>query len=204
MTGRGEDTRKQLLDAAATVFSRCGYARATTREIAKEARVSEGTIYRHFADKKTLFQAVFAEFDAATATAITGLSAMAGTNTVRENVLFLVRAIEEIEADLAPLRAAMSSDSDLAAVLLAPDGDAEGSAGAGIGPVAPLARYLEAEQRLGRVRADVDVRHAAFALFAIPFAAVVTGRVTSAAGAAGEVDMVGAIGVVLHGIEADT
>ncbi|MCA9925329.1 MAG: TetR/AcrR family transcriptional regulator [Anaerolineales bacterium] len=44
----------QILDAAAHVFSRQGYARATTREIAEIADVSEGTLYNYFGSKREL------------------------------------------------------------------------------------------------------------------------------------------------------
>lgn len=51
---RAEARRTQILDAAATVFSRKGYERATTREIAAAADVSEGTLYNYFATKRDL------------------------------------------------------------------------------------------------------------------------------------------------------
>ena len=50
--------KEQLLDTAAEVFSRVGYARATTAELAKAAGVTEPIIYRHFASKKELFVAI--------------------------------------------------------------------------------------------------------------------------------------------------
>lgn len=50
--------KEQLLDTAAELFSRVGYARATTAELAKAAGVTEPIIYRHFASKKELFVAI--------------------------------------------------------------------------------------------------------------------------------------------------
>ena len=47
--------KSQLLDVAADLFSRAGYARATTAELAKAAGVTEPIIYRHFASKRDLF-----------------------------------------------------------------------------------------------------------------------------------------------------
>ncbi len=47
--------KAQLLDVAADLFSRAGYARATTAELAKAAGVTEPIIYRHFASKRDLF-----------------------------------------------------------------------------------------------------------------------------------------------------
>lgn len=50
--------RAQLLQTAAELFSRRGYARATTAELAKAAGVTEPIIYRHFASKRDLFIAL--------------------------------------------------------------------------------------------------------------------------------------------------
>ena len=46
--------RDQILDAAAKVFAEKGFHRATTKEIAQVAGVSEGTIYNYFANKGDL------------------------------------------------------------------------------------------------------------------------------------------------------
>ena len=45
---RLEVQRERLLTAAATVFSREGYARATAEAIAREAGMSKATFYEHF------------------------------------------------------------------------------------------------------------------------------------------------------------
>ena len=48
----------QILDAATRVFASKGYRAATTREIAAEAGVSEGTIYNYFESKYDLLMAM--------------------------------------------------------------------------------------------------------------------------------------------------
>jgi AcrR family transcriptional regulator len=55
---RAAQRRQQILDAAARVFARKGYERATTREIAIEADLAEGTIYNYFAGKQDLLLAL--------------------------------------------------------------------------------------------------------------------------------------------------
>lgn len=50
--------REQLLDCAAELFSKAGYARATTAELARAAGVTEPIIYRHFKSKRDLFIAL--------------------------------------------------------------------------------------------------------------------------------------------------
>jgi AcrR family transcriptional regulator len=57
VTGREEriaTRRSQILDGAAAVFAEKGFHRATTREIAQAAGVSEGTIYNYFDSKEDL------------------------------------------------------------------------------------------------------------------------------------------------------
>ncbi len=49
-----ESRRSQILEASARVFSEKGYHRATTKEIADIAGISEGTIYNYFANKADL------------------------------------------------------------------------------------------------------------------------------------------------------
>jgi len=51
-------TRQRLLNAAFQSFSRDGFHGATTREIARRAKVNEVTLFRHFRNKKQLLRAV--------------------------------------------------------------------------------------------------------------------------------------------------
>jgi len=48
------ETKKRILDAAQKLFARKGYEGTTTRELAHEAGVAEGTIFRHFPNKKAI------------------------------------------------------------------------------------------------------------------------------------------------------
>ena len=50
--------REQIVGAATRVFAEKGFSRATTREVAREAGVSEGTIYNYFEDKDALLMAI--------------------------------------------------------------------------------------------------------------------------------------------------
>lgn len=50
--------RNQILTGAAQVFAEKGFHKATTREIAQAAGVSEGTIYNYFATKRDLLVAM--------------------------------------------------------------------------------------------------------------------------------------------------
>jgi AcrR family transcriptional regulator len=215
-TQRGAETRQQLLAAATTVFSQRGFARATTKEIAQVAGVAEGTIYRHFADKQDLFYAAFSAKRAIMADEFLRLPELAGKETIRENLRRFISVIEDIERTIAPLQASMWSDKELMEQL--PASERSGGPGAGegrdagtgggegggegrpAGPLGPLAEYLKAEQALGRIRGDADCERAAFALFAIPFASVMMSRLSSGQVFAEDLDIMGALDIVLEGL----
>ncbi|ERN42568.1 transcriptional regulator [Rubidibacter lacunae KORDI 51-2] len=49
-----ETTRSRILKAAQRLFARKGYEATTTRDLAAEAGVAEGTLFRHFTNKKAI------------------------------------------------------------------------------------------------------------------------------------------------------
>ncbi len=61
-----EERRRQILDAALTVFGQRGYHATNVSDVAAQAGVSQGTIYWYFDSKEELFTAallaVFADF----------------------------------------------------------------------------------------------------------------------------------------------
>jgi AcrR family transcriptional regulator len=61
---RLEVQRERLLSAAAAVFARHGYAKATAEAISREAGMSKATFYEHFTNKE---DAILALFDACAA-----------------------------------------------------------------------------------------------------------------------------------------
>jgi AcrR family transcriptional regulator len=56
-----EARRQSILDAASLVFSRRGFQAATMAEVAKEAGISPGAIYRYFESKDDLAHGCFSE-----------------------------------------------------------------------------------------------------------------------------------------------
>lgn len=51
-------TEERILDAARTCFSRFGLRKTAMEDIAREAELSRGTVYRYFPDKESLYRAV--------------------------------------------------------------------------------------------------------------------------------------------------
>lgn len=59
MNKSDSDPREQhILDIAVSLFVQFGYNKTTIGDIAREARVSKGTIYQHFDNKEALFEAL--------------------------------------------------------------------------------------------------------------------------------------------------
>src|SRR5580765_3480061 len=53
-----ESRKCQILAAVRKIFSRKGLEGTTTRELAKEAGVSEALLYKHYPSKEALYQAM--------------------------------------------------------------------------------------------------------------------------------------------------
>lgn len=53
-----EETKKNILSAAAEEFSACGFANASLRQICAKAGVTTGALYAYFKDKDQLFASV--------------------------------------------------------------------------------------------------------------------------------------------------
>ena len=54
----GDERRSQILLVAIRLFSQHGFSGTTTKEIARQAGVSEAMVFRHFATKSDLYDAI--------------------------------------------------------------------------------------------------------------------------------------------------
>lgn len=54
----GDKRREQILQTAVNLFSQRGFKGTTTKEIARAAGVSEAMVFRHFANKEALYDAI--------------------------------------------------------------------------------------------------------------------------------------------------
>lgn len=144
-------TRDQILAAASRIMREQGYARATTKEIARAAGYSEAALYKHFADKTEIFLGVLSEQLPALAALLTELTA--GKGTVRANLVKVARAAIEFYAASFPISASVFSTSELRTK----HRDAVAERGAGPRTAQRrLSEYLRAEQRLGRLPRATD------------------------------------------------
>ncbi|WP_328470643.1 TetR/AcrR family transcriptional regulator [Actinoplanes sp. NBC_00393] len=145
-------TRDRIITAAADVIRSHGLARATTKEIARAAGLSEAALYKHFRDKTDLFLAVLGERGPTALSAVLArLPQRAGADPVETVLREVVLAAIDFYEQGFPMAASLFSEP----ALLAAHRTALQERGAG--PHAPsraLAAYLSKEQRLGRLNRD--------------------------------------------------
>ena len=177
------DTRDRILDAAAHVMRTRGFARTTTKEIARAAGYSEATLYKHFLDKTDLFLAVLKERLPSLGSTLSALSAAidadtqadagnkanaghhgptdattaAGESLASRLTATARGAIAFYEASF-PISASVFSDPEL---LAAHRAAVTGRGGGPQYPLEALARYLRLEQARGRIRPGADCAAAA-------------------------------------------
>jgi AcrR family transcriptional regulator len=145
--GKGERTRRRLLDIAVRRFAADGFRRTSVSDIAREAGLTPAATYAYFAGKEGLFQAAVdadagALIDAARAAASVGASA-------REQLFLFVAALREHVDDHPLARRVLSGlEPEVAARLVTIPSLVALTGG--------LAEELADAQAEGEVRPDVD------------------------------------------------
>jgi AcrR family transcriptional regulator len=157
--------RQQILAAASACFAREGFHRTTMDDIVRAARLSPGAIYRYYAGKEAIIDAIAAERHTHEAALIANAAAGAGDDTAAA-----LRAIAR--AFLAPLADAAERERRRVGVQLWAEAlrspRLRTVARAGIArPRRLLAGVLRAGQRRGKVPAELDADAAARAMIAL-------------------------------------
>ncbi len=158
---RVEKTRQRILAAAREVMLEQGLVRATTREIARAADVSEGTLYNHFANKQELFHTTLSHLPSGLFALIQGLHDRVGIAPVPEVLSEIAWSALDFYGEAIPMGASFFADPELLArhrELLEQRGAGPQKANEAV------AAFLTAEQRLGRVRSDADPEAIAYML----------------------------------------
>jgi AcrR family transcriptional regulator len=159
-------TRERIVDAAEQVLRTKGYARATTKEIARAAGVSEGTLYNHFESKEDLWLNLLGQQLPGFFALIRSLPERAGTGNVRDNLGDVAGSALTFYIHVVPMGAAVLAEPELLARLR------EAVVSRQAGPHKAnefLASYFRAEQDLGRLRADANPEAAAYLLLGACF-----------------------------------
>ena len=89
-----EQRRAKLLQAAQQVFSRQGFHASKVADVAKEAKVSQGTVYHYYESKEALLMAVFSEWETENLKNEVGL-VLQTKSTATERLALLAQAASE-------------------------------------------------------------------------------------------------------------
>jgi len=153
------ETRERILAAASQVMVQRGLVGATTKEIARAAGVSEGTLYNHFRNKEDLFLCTLRELPSGFIRLVVALPARAGSDTMPSILKEVAQAALEFYDESVPMGGSIFADPELL------NRHRELLKERGAGPQRAnelLAAYLKAEQGLGRVHPEADVHTAAY------------------------------------------
>jgi AcrR family transcriptional regulator len=159
---KAQGTRRQILEAAGRTLKAKGMLGASTREIAREAGVADGTLYVHFSDRIELFLAMIDESLPPFVAPIIRLRELVGKRSVRANLTEVLSGTVTWHEQLLPLFTAILADPALSLALQ------KKLAAQNRGPhlaIDAIGAYLKAEQKLGRVHPKANVRTSALLLF---------------------------------------
>jgi AcrR family transcriptional regulator len=141
-----KETRQQIVDAVEMLIQTKGLARVTTKDIAQATGLSEGALYRHFGHKEDVFFVVLQKHLPVLVDLLD--KQVAGTKTVRENLVEICLAVLQYYEQLIPMSASFFADQALLARFR------EGLHQTGGKPQRlheRVASYIKEEQRLGRI-----------------------------------------------------
>jgi AcrR family transcriptional regulator len=140
--------RQNIIGATERLLQTKGLAQMTTRNIAREAGVAEGLIYHHFKDKAELIQEVVEQHMYFAKNILEKLPLQVGLRTVNENLEEVLQVAYDSHYQVMPIICSVFADHQLQISIQKIMKERE------IGPqlaIEPLALYLAAEQRLGRI-----------------------------------------------------
>ena len=150
--------RDQILDSAESLFARQGFSSTTIKELAAEAGVNSALLYYYFEDKETLYKAMLSRLIEGLVSSIAGR--IQGITDPAEGIRQFAAAQAEtiLARPVIPrliLRELLDHDARHAHEHL--------STAVGRGLV-PLAHLIEAGQRSGTFRRDIDPRFGAISI----------------------------------------
>ncbi|RXZ81005.1 TetR/AcrR family transcriptional regulator [Paenibacillaceae bacterium] len=149
------DLKTKIAEAAELVLLTNGLAKTTTKEIARAAGCSEGSLYNHFRNKEDIFLHVLRGQLKNLMGVLTSLQGLVGKETVQHNLeKVAVSALEDYTNSM-PLICSIFSEPDI--LLRHREGFVQRNEGPHRANEA-VAAYLMKEQESGRIMGDIDAR----------------------------------------------
>ena len=158
--------RSDILRATEKLMRSHGLSGVTTRQISKEVGCSEGALYVHFKGRLELLLAMLEESLPDMLGPLQTLRESVGRGSPHANLQAALRGIFNFHRRVLPATAGLFAEPELL------EAYRDSLARQGKGPhlsMAVLADYIAAEQRLGRIGSDVDVKLAAYLLMSSSF-----------------------------------
>ena len=165
-SGPRRNRKSQIIAAAQDLLHRNGLVGVTTRAIAAAVPCSEGAIYVHFRSRLDLLLAVVEASLAHMLAPLRALSGQVGSSTPQQNLTRVVNSLQEFHQRVAPVLGSLFAEPELlqgfrATLALRGDGPHVG--------ISSLARYIQAEQDIGRLPKEIDAGYAAATLMSVSF-----------------------------------
>ncbi len=163
------DIRADILAAAQRIVDTRGPHFATTKEIARMARCSEGSIYRYFDNKYTLFTELTGTNLPELRNFVAELPSRVGTVDLEETLAELARLALAFYQQIVPFASAGITDPGLRSNQRRQLHEQGQELGGPLGLVAAVESYVAVEQAAGRIRKDATPLAVAGALLASCF-----------------------------------
>lgn len=164
---RGRPSRRsQIVTAAEMLLRERGLNGMTTRAIAEAVPCSEGAIYVHFKDRLSLILEVLHLSLPEMLIPLHALLEKVGMGNPERNLITAMGGLTRFHGRVMPMLCSLLSEPELL------DRFRQSLESSGKGPqrgIATLARYIEMEQRLGRIDSEVNAKEAAAVLMASSF-----------------------------------
>jgi AcrR family transcriptional regulator len=135
----------------------------TTRAIAEAVPCSEGAIYVHFKDRLDLVLEVLQQSLPDMLVSLHGLMQKAGTATPEQNLSAAVGGLSRFHRRVTPMLCSLISEPELLERFRASLKHSDKGPHRGIGTIAS---YIREEQKLGRIKPELDAQTAASVLMA--------------------------------------
>lgn len=146
-----EARRQEILAAGFHCFARAGLHGTTMQDIADEADLSAGALYRYFESKEALVRALAAESAGRRSEAFVRLAPGGGADALADLVFEMMGALQTDEAEMS-----VRLDVRLWAEMLDRPEDRELILEAFASVAVPVSAYVRSERKAGRIRREAE------------------------------------------------
>ncbi len=164
------EQRQRVIDEATAQFRQLGFERVSLESVAAAIGAAAADVQQFFDSAEILLFECVLNWRASASQAFGDLQRLVGQSTIEANLLLAGDRMEQVLVPSWRLTGILRSNARLASEFVAYETSTTAEGTPTTSPMFNVARYLEAEQRIGRIRADVDPYEIAAALVSFPLA----------------------------------